>query len=178
MDPVAFFQLIVFGTALIPICGIVLGIMALIFWIHTLIIVMRDETGDARIAWVLVVLFASVLGAAIYRLMRSGSVTAEGKRSFSGSQLVLAVVAGAMVGAVLLCCGLFTLGAINSQPNRVTPPRAASPEMTLPAGTTPLVETIDAPEATATLIDIYGMMTLIASSPTPIGIGTPIPSTR
>lgn len=80
------------------------------------------------------------------------------------------IVVGGLGVLLIICCSIVGIsGNIAKAMQGSTPTPAASPEMALTAvgeTTMPLVKTIGTPEATATLIDIYGLMTQYASSAT------------
>jgi hypothetical protein len=59
------FTLLLSFVALAPLCGVLFGIVASVFWIITLVDCMKTDLPD-KTAWVLVIIFLGPLGALMY----------------------------------------------------------------------------------------------------------------
>lgn len=65
MQPADLLTLLLSFVALAPLCGVLFGIVALVFWFAMLIDCMKTDLPD-KTAWVLVIIFLGPLGALIY----------------------------------------------------------------------------------------------------------------
>lgn len=165
-------------ACLIPLVQVALAALLIVFWIKTLMLCMREERGDDKVAWVMVIIFLNFAGALIYHLARLSAATSASKptadnwlasgqrryptrrpsarRSFTTQQVIVIASASVIGAVILLCLGVFVLGAV-SGPVRPT----TVPDNPL----APFIATVNA-EVSATpqptKLTTYGLLTMVA----------------
>lgn len=114
---------------LIPLCAIPLAIGLIIFWITTLMRVIREERGDEKITWVLVVLFLNWIGAVmyvmthrrpdtvtIYRPKRAPVIIGKRLPTFAGLTSNQIIAIGSVVIVMMLCLFACALSIVTYEP--------------------------------------------------------------